>query len=285
MSKLSEHVLEQIKDKGIKPKPRWYFVLMNIFLIASLVFAILVGGMVMGLIFLKLSHLEWGYVRFIGDDVFPRLWEVLPLIWVIMLLLVLLMASRVFEMIEGSYKYSHLVVLGASILLSTILGGVVYASRLSDLVELSLRSHLDFYEQMESMAEQKFELPDKGLLPGRVIEIRNGGFTLEDLRDDDWDVTAPENLIQMVHLENGQMVMVIGEKTDDDAFIARDLKVKRAFGGMRMMKPKTLLRMQLNNGQLPPTGMMPAANNISTGAEMPNPSENMQVINFIPVSP
>jgi len=236
MSKISQNVLDKIKEGDLKPKPRWVFVFWNVMLIVSFVLAILVGALVTGLVILKFSHLEWGFIRVIGDGVLPGFWEVLPIMWLGLLLLVVLMASQVFEMMEGNYKYSHWIVLGGAVVSSLVLGGVVYASRLADVLENSLRVNLNVYEEMEAMTERRWNLPEKGLLPGKVVEIRAGDFELEDLRDNDWVVTANLEMIRRAHLQPNQMIMVIGEKTSDGEFLATDIKEKRAMGGTRMLK-------------------------------------------------
>jgi len=244
MSKISQNVLDKIKEDDLKPKPKWVFVLWNVMLIASFISAILVGALVTGLVILKLSHLEWGFMRIIGDGVLPGYWEVLPIMWLGLLVLVVILASQVFEMMEGNYKYSHWIVLGGAVVSSILLGGVVYASRLADVLENSLRANLNVYEQMETLAEQKWNLPEKGLLPGKIIEIRESDFDLEDLKDNEWIVTADLEMIKRARLQPNQMIMVIGEKTADGEFLARDIKEKRAMGGNKPMKKMIIQRIK-----------------------------------------
>lgn len=234
MSKVSKHIMEQIKDEAIKPRPRWQFVLMNIFLIISLILAIAAGGMVMSLVFLKLFDLEWSLVSFNGEHG-PSLLRVLPLIWILLLIIMLLLSVWVFERMEGGYRYRPAWLMLGAIVLSVILGGVIYATRGAELLEDSLRRALPTYQAMESAREIMFLDPERGLLPGKIVELTlPDGLELEDLRENVWEVSFQPDLAAKSSVQNlqvGQMVMVIGVKSDDNQFMAQDIRTKRAFGG------------------------------------------------------
>lgn len=237
MSKVSKNIMEQIKDGAIKPRPRWQFVLMNLFLIISLILAIVAGGLVMSVVFLKLFNLEWEFVSFNGADG-PTLLGVLPVIWILLLIIMLLLSVWVFERMEGGYRYSPVWLMLGAISLSVILGGLIYLTRAADFLEDSLRRALPSYSAMEDDRERLFLDPERGLLPGKIVELTlPDGFQLQDLRENVWEVTlqpglAARPLVQNLH--EGQMVMVIGEKSQDNHFVAIDIRSKKAFGGFLM---------------------------------------------------
>jgi hypothetical protein len=231
MNDISKHILEQIKEGGIKPRPRWQFVLARVLLIAALIASIVTGGLVMSLVFLKLGNLDWEYVSMFGERGLPPVFDVLPLIWISLLILVVLLAVFVFEKTDGGYKYSPgWIVLGA-MALSLLLAGVIYLSSGAERFEEVMRNGLPFYEEMESRREARFHLPGMGILPGRVLAIQSRTeISLEDLQDQEWQVilvpVAAEHF-NMMQLKPGQMIVAVGEKTTDDEFEAREIRLKR----------------------------------------------------------
>jgi hypothetical protein len=233
MSKVSKNIMEQIKDGAIKPRPRWRFVLMNILLIISLALAIVAGGMVMSLVFLQLFNLEWEFVS-LGGEHGPTLVGVLPVIWMLLLIIMLLLSVWVFERMERGYRYHPAWLLLAAIVLSVVLGGILYMTKGAELIEDTLRSSLPPYQELENAREIMFLNPERGLLPGKIIEITlPDGLELEDLRGNVWDISFQPGLADkpaIQKLQVGQMILAIGVKSDDDQFMAQEIRTRKSFG-------------------------------------------------------
>ncbi len=242
MNDTSKHILEQIKEGGIKPRPRWQFVLSRVLLIVALVAAIVVGGLVMSLVLLKLGNLDWEYVSFFGERGLPPVFDVLPLIWIALLILVVLLAVFVFEKTDGGYKYSPGWIVLGTIVLSLSLAGLIYLSSGAERFEEAMRDRLPFYEEMEKRREARFHLPEMGILPGRVLSIRSRTeMSLEDLQNREWQVILVPNAVErfdLMRLKPGQMVFAIGEKQTENIFEAVEIRLKR---GM-MIRLKTGLK-------------------------------------------
>jgi len=232
MSDISKHVMNQIKDEGIKPRPRWQFILMSVLLVLCFVGAIVTGGIVMGLIMLKLFSTQWDFVSFAGEKGLPNILDVLPLIWMALLVFVLLISVWAFEHTEHGYKYKPALIMIGAILLSTALGAVLYFTQGADLVDELLQATLPPYQAMEEMMEAKFDLPERGILPGHVVVVESAtAMQLEDFRDHLWHVELDQtSLVPLKHdfadLDEGMTVFVIGEKQDEDNFIAQTIRKK-----------------------------------------------------------
>ncbi|MCC6643342.1 hypothetical protein IT411_01205 [Candidatus Peregrinibacteria bacterium] len=247
MSKISENIVDQIKKEGVKPRPRWQFVISNVLLVAVLIVTILMGGLAMSLIYLKLFNLEWRFVTFGGEHGLPRFFEVLPLLWIILLMILLGVGVWAFEKTESGYKYQPTWVVVGAIFMSMLLGGVVYFVNGADLVEDVLRANIPPYELMEMAKEQKFLNPDEGILVGRFDQIiMPGQLQLIDLLDKDWTVSLAGNLpdrLEVIHLNAGQPIVVFGVRTGDSTFEAKDLKFKQVTGG-RQVRDKIIDRIK-----------------------------------------
>jgi len=234
MSKVSDNVLGQIKESNLKPIPKWYFVLLNIFLIIILVTTILAGGLVVSLAFLHLSNLDWEFISFLGEHDFPPFIQVLPALWLGMIMILLFISIKVFSLFERSHKYSSVLIVLSSISLSIILGAFIYSSHAADFLERSLRENIRPYSEMQERAEQKFMRPEKGLLPGIIIKINSPSqFELLDLRNKAWKVEIQPNTLprkKILKIETGQAVMLIGKQKSNYEFEVHEIRVKRVFG-------------------------------------------------------
>lgn len=230
MSDISKNILEQIKEEGIKPRPRWQFALISVALIIVLIATITTGGIAMSLILLKLFNLEWDLISFTGDQGRPTILDVLPLVWIALLGLVLLLAVWAFEKTEAGYKYHPMWIVVGSIFISAILGGFLYGTRGADLFDKLLQENIPPYSDLEKMRALRFHLPEAGILPGRVVEIISPStMQLEDLREHVWSIELSPMLMEVRNLEGlpvDTMVVVIGEKSGENNFVARDIRQK-----------------------------------------------------------
>lgn len=262
MSKISQNIVDQIKEDKITPKPRWQFVLRNTLLIAAVVMAIVVGGLVMSLVFLKVGDLDWEFVSINGERGLPRFFEVLPLLWMLTLVLVLLLAVWSFEKTESAYKIRPVWVVLGSVVASFVLAGVLYAVRGPEMMDEALRATLPAYDRMENERAGRFHLPGLGVLPGEVIAVLDErSFQMEDIREKMWTVEImPKSPAQRVFkdLRAGQMIMVIGEVQVPDQFLASDIRAKR--GMMIRVKTNLIKRLDQAAGEVilpPPFAVFP----------------------------
>lgn len=232
MSKISDNIVGQIRESGIRPKPRWRFVLANLTLMSLVLAAVVVGGLVMSLVFLKIGDLDLELLSWGGERGLPMALEVLPLLWLFLLALLLLLAVWVFEKTEVGYRFRPIWLVAGSVLVSAVLGGLVYALHGPEMVDTFLRNALPSYHQMEEQRLRKFHLPELGVLPGRVVELRDGGvFGLEDMRRELWIVTVQsrsqaEKKFPQLRLE--QPVLLMGEVLSGGQFSAVEIRMKRA---------------------------------------------------------
>lgn len=238
MSKISENIVDQIKKEKVTPRPRWVFVVSNIVLITMLIVTVVMGGIAMSLIYLKLFNLEWGFVTFGGDRGLPRVFEVMPLLWILLLIVLLGASVWTFEKTETGYRYQPTMVVVGAIFMSMLLGAFIYTTRGAEIFETVLRNNLPPYEAMEMAKERKFLNPEQGILVGEFMEkITDQQITVEDISEHQWTVLLTANMANdrgVQRLERGQPILVIGKKTADQTFEAREIKFKRITGGADM---------------------------------------------------
>lgn len=274
MSKISENIVDQIKKEKVTPRPRWVFVTSNIVLITMLIVTVVMGGVAMSLIYLKLFSLEWGFVTFGGDRGLPQIFEVMPLLWILLLVILLIAAVWAFEKTEGGYRYQPTMVVVGAIFMSMLLGAFIYTSRGAELFETLLRNNLPPYEAMEMAKERKFLNPEQGILVGEFSErLSDQQISVEDISENEWTVVLTTPLANdrgVQRLEEGQPILIIGKKTADQTFEAREIKFKRITGGndMRNKLIRKIIQDKMPKPPLPgdPLGNIPPRFIIETEA-------------------
>ncbi len=238
MSKISENIVDQIKKEKVTPRPRWVFVVSNIVLITMLIVTVIMGGIAMSLIYLKLFNLEWGFVTFDGDRGLPKIFEVMPLLWILLLIVLLGASVWTFEKTEAGYRYQPTMLVVGAIFMSMLLGAFIYTTRGAEIFETVLRNILPPYEAMEMAKERKFLNPEQGILVGEFVEkIDDGQITIQDISENEWTVMLTEELSNnrgVQKLEQGQPMLILGKKTADQTFEAKEIKFKRITGGADM---------------------------------------------------
>lgn len=264
MSKHTKDILDKIKESGIKPKPRWQFVFINFLLMVAVITAVVMGGLVMSLIFFKLFNLDWEFVSIAGERGLPPVFEVLPLIWIVLLLLVLVLSVWAFEKTEGGYKYSPVWVVIGSVFVSMLLAAAFYVVNGAETADNILRSTIPAYERWEARREQMFHLPEMGGLPGQVLDVESEfAFQLRDLKNNTWTVkVVPSSPAQrkIGELRVGQMIFAVGEQKEAEVFEAKDLRFKQ--GMAPKLRDTVILDIRKKAGanvlrQMPPARLLP----------------------------
>lgn len=130
---------------------------------------------------------------------------------------------------EGGYKIPSLYIILGSILLSIFLGGIIYHTKTADALEESLRNFVEPYNRLEEVREKIWDMPEKGILPGQIIKIhKNFSMEMRDLNNSFWLVQVG-SAHHLIPLREGQIVIVLGEKTGDHLFKAHEIRIKRGF--------------------------------------------------------
>lgn len=221
MSKTSKKILDQIEKKHIKPTPKWQFMLMHGSMWTLFAASILLGSIAVSVALFKIVANDWTIVPHLPGGPFI----VLPYLWILILGVMAVVASILFEKTEKGYKH-HLWTIGiASVGLSIVIGSVLFAVRFGEGVENSLRDNFKPYRQYQEFREEVFHAPDHGVLPGRIIEVRDDVMILmDDFSGMRWKVDISDAKLPLHDLREGKIVIAVGEKTNKGEFKADFIK-------------------------------------------------------------
>lgn len=224
----TKEILTKIKDSGMRPRPRWQYLLLNMAMLFSLGVTVLLGGLVMSLVLLKVLNLDWDYLGVVEGSFL----QFVPLIWLASLALLVFLSVQVFKNLEGGYRFGPLWIMSGAVFVSVLMGGVIYAASGAEVLERGLRENLPVYAQLEEAKEKQFVKPEKGIILGQISEVlADNLINVVDLKGHEWQVQLNEKLAEkknVSNLKSGQAVTVLGKQTEIDKFEAKELRLRKA---------------------------------------------------------
>jgi len=226
MSDISKNIMKKIEEKNIKPIPKWQFVLLHIGLFVMFGFAILFGSLAFGLILFHISRTDWEIVPRLANGIHSFIY-VLPYMWIIIVGLMIFMATLVYKHTHKGYRLRPSIVVATSIIASLLMGLILFATKSAEGIERTLRENIRPYDQYRELREKIWQAPERGILPGKVINIEiNSIMLLDDFSGKRWEIDIEDAVIPPFTLKPkvGDRVVVIGGKTGQNTFDAETIR-------------------------------------------------------------
>ena len=222
MNKLSELILNKIKNENIIPRPRWHFVALHVLLFVALIISIALGAIAFGLIFRSFGDVDWEIVGRAGRGPVRGFFLLLPYLWFAFLGVVLFLGGKIFSKTKTGYRYKLMLMVLLSVIISLILGAIFYFAGGAHSFENELANRVRPYAQWMEKREKAFVAPDEGVLVGMVTDIKKDEqLMIVDFNGTKWAV----DISKAVHKndfkpEVGRSVGAIGEKIGEGVFRA-----------------------------------------------------------------
>jgi hypothetical protein len=219
---LSQSILEKIKTKHIMPKPRWTFLLHDYLVWAMAALSIIIGSLsVAGIIFM-IRHNDWEMREHITDSLFGFILVTLPYFWIGLLGLFIFLSYYNFRHTRQGYRHRFSVIMVGSVIISVILGGVLYQTGVGQVVDNQLGANLPFYRNVIYPRINLWSQAEQGRLAGVILEVKDiNTFFLLDPDEFVWQVTAQRATITpRIILRSGERIRMIGQKESLGYFIA-----------------------------------------------------------------
>ncbi len=240
MSKVSNQVLNIIKDNRIKPKPRWYFLTKNYLIWSLFSLSVILGSISFSMVLFITRQLDWDIYRYVGESWLKTVFISLPYFWVIFLLIFLGVAYYNFIHTRRGYRFKIFSILLSSLIISIILGSLFYARGFSESLENIFREKIPYYNKMVYTWERQWMQPERGLITGTIQEIdlsRQTDFVLIDLNNNLWKIEAANALWKgKLAPYPGLKLKIIGQIKDTNIFEAKEIRIWPGEGQRRKAK-------------------------------------------------
>jgi len=189
MSDISENTLKTIDEKHITPKPRWHFLLKNYLIWLGSITFIVLGAFAVTTIIFMLTNQDWDVYAYLDRSLFEHIMVCLPYLWAGILVLLLVISYYNFKNTRGGYKHTFPTIIGAGILVSIILGIVLFFCGIDSEIHEEFTKDVPYYQDLVYTKTNVWNNAQKGLLGGEVVNVYSGdGFTLKDLNGNVWQI-------------------------------------------------------------------------------------------------
>ena len=229
-NKLSQKVLEKIKEEKIEPKPRWQFLLKNCFVWAAFAVSVGIGAVAFCVVLDVLTDNDWDVYQYAIENPMEKIFLSFPFLWIIALILFLGIAYYNCKNTKCGYKYETYYIVGLSILGSVILGSIFhFYFGMGEKMEALVAENLPYYRKIYSRCNNRevWLQPEKGLLGGKIIRISAPtSFDLEDFNGVFWLVKKEKGVLIRGNspLFEQEDVRIIGEREEEKIFRAVEIR-------------------------------------------------------------
>ncbi len=224
MESIRDSVLEKIKEGHIVPRPKWHFALMHGLLWGALAVSIGLGSLAVAFSLRQLSSTPLEMVAAASRGRWHSLTIMLPYLWFGFLGLGAFAASWLLRHTKNGYRIAPAWAAGGSVLASLLLGGAIYLSHADRPIEKQLHQRLPFYAEMRKGQERIFLSPEKGVLVGRIVELRApDSLVLMDPLQMRWEVDTGQ--LRRFRAEEGMRAGILGKRTGERSFEAKKIHI------------------------------------------------------------
>ena len=227
-NKISQKILATIKEKHIKPKPKWEFLLKSYLIWTLFGFCLVVGALSASVVIYLLVNNDWDLYRYASGSFFEFFFITLPYFWLFIFVLFIAVAYYNFKHTKKGYLTSLGKVIGICLFLSFLLGGLIYAAGFGKMLDNALSENFSYYNDFLEHRRQIWNQPGKGMLAGTIIKIESERFNLLDLIGEERCVDClNKHICNLAEINIGKNVKVLGESVESECFKGRLLRVWR----------------------------------------------------------
>lgn len=215
MTDIAKTIIEKIKEEGIQPRSRWYFILANSAFWVIFLVALILGANSFSFILHILLDSDIQAV-WQGEHV-REIVTVFPFLWMFVFALFVALAYIGLHHTRGGYKMSVPVLVSANLVAVLIIGGLCYLLHIPEQVEPHLKG-IPLIRTLETRKQDLWNRPEKGLLGGKVMELQPPqAFVLMDFQGRQWNVQVIRPIpLPKVHSQ----IRIKGQETGSTTFEA-----------------------------------------------------------------
>jgi hypothetical protein len=174
---LEDKILEQIKEKQLKPKSFWYFLIKDYTLWSLVLLSVILASIAFAPIIFIFQNLELGYIKHISDNVFLFILWALPYTWIILCILTTYLAMKAWEKTKHGYKFDGKKIFAGSLFASLVLGVILNYLSFGKRIDDEFRNvSMGNYRSFEDRRDGYWFDPETGRLIGKITSVSTSSF-------------------------------------------------------------------------------------------------------------
>ncbi|MBU0708943.1 hypothetical protein KJ596_04330 [Patescibacteria group bacterium] len=203
---ITKKVMDEIQEKGVVMRPRWYFIGGSILLVVGLTFSFVIAVFLVNIISLRLRiDVPFEFLRFGRSGLGPFL---LMLPWPFLLVAVIAILTGLYLLKKYDFSYKHnFLIIAVITIISVFFSGVILDWIGTNQLLADFRPVRGFYREV---------LPGRDWVAGEVLEVDDNQIRIETLQGETvtilWDTAI---IFPTGHVfKLGQHVRAFGEPKD-----------------------------------------------------------------------
>lgn len=235
MKNLIVDTIEKIKEKNIRPEPRWKHLAKKYSTWLSFFAVVLFGAAAFSAAYFLVSELDWNLHAAVHRYSFFYYLSLIPYIWIIPFAILVFFAFLGLRKTENGYKYNFLKIILLVLGLLIALGVAMAFSGFGGKMNMAMTRGFPGYGKLVVTKEAQWSQPEKGLLAGVIDSVSKNSIGLRDLAGKEWQVAYDENTLvrSAARLESGEMIKTIGQETGRQTFKASEIRPWQGKGQMK----------------------------------------------------
>lgn len=225
--KLIQSTIEKIKEKNIKPEPRWRYYLKKYSIWILFLGAIFLAAISFSAGYDNVHNLDWDLHHFAHQNKVVYFLSLIPYLWVILFALFFLVAFFEVRRTEAGYRYSYLkifaLLFGSAVLFVALGASFGWGNRFNSKVSQNFPAYSRHFMMTR---ENQWMRPEEGFLAGTILNVSRNAITIQDLNGAHWEISLKADAIvrPLARIETGEMIKIIGRKKSENGFEAQEIR-------------------------------------------------------------
>lgn len=232
MKDFAEQFMTTIKKDHITPVPRWVFVLRNglVWLLGALMIALSATAIATILYLVRTN--DWDIYKELASSLTSFVVTTIPYAWFVILGILMLSAYLLFIRTPHGYRYRLVAVTASGIVVSSLLGSIMYAAGVGERVDEYVRKKAPTYHAILSPHSRVWQEPKLGRIAGDVVELNEKNLKIKDEQGTIWTVENSAETTTTLDLTSEKdmprRVRVFGTLSNSTTFKARKILAETA---------------------------------------------------------
>lgn len=227
--KNSERLIQTIKERRIRPVPKFFFTGRELLLWGAFALSALLGAAAFSVILFSIQQTDFYLLQHSSHSRLEMLLSWLPFVWIAFLLVFLGLSMFSFRNSRRGYKWRLTQLAAYSFGFSVLLGTLFFLAGGAARLERAFDVRVSIYQSMEEKKVKIWSMPEQGYLSGVIETVEGEEMTLRDFEGKTWTVAISRAFVAPVlALDAGEQVKMTGRMTSEGRFEAEAI---RPWGG------------------------------------------------------
>lgn len=234
MRSIIADTIGKIKEKNIRPEPRWKYLAKKYSVWLSFFAVALFGAAVFSVAYFLVSQLDWDLPAAHRFSFFYYL-SLVPFLWLVPFAALALLAFFSLRKTENGYRYDFWKIAAAALGTILLFGLLATHAGFGGKMNGAMVHGFSGYGRLVATKESQWSQPEKGLLAGTINSVSEDSIDLRDFSGKDWQILINDKTVvrPMANLESGEMIKAIGQAEKSRTFKADEIRPWQGRGQIR----------------------------------------------------